>query len=248
MQNSNSDTIKWISLSIVAAAVIISSSIIYSGSRAPSGGIVNNGNTNQPGGQQQPTGPVKVAMDDDPILGSANAPVTLIEFSDYECPFCKRHFEQVYPDIKKDYIDTGKVKLVFRDYIAVQAHNPLATTEAEAAQCVKDQGGDVAYYKFHDAVYSKTTSNGSGLLLSDLPVLAGQAGVNVATFNSCLSSRKFKAEVEKDEADAVKAGVSGTPSFFVGKSTANNVIDGTIIVGAQPYAAFQSAIDAALNQ
>lgn len=205
----------------------------------------NNGNQQQNGNQKG--GPVEVSMDDDAVLGSANAPVTLIEFSDYECPFCKRHFMEVYPQIKKDYIDTGKVKLVFRDFIAVQGHNPLATSEAMAAECAGDQGGDSAYFKYHDEIFKRTTSGGSGLSLSELPNIARSIGLNAATFQNCLDSNKFKNEVSKDNADASKAGVSGTPSFFVGKSTNDGVIQGTIIVGAQPYSAFQAALDQALG-
>lgn len=102
-------------------------------------------------------------LDDDPVLGNPNAPVTLVEFSDYECPFCQRHFKQVYPSIKKDYIDTGKVKLVFRDYVAVPGHNPAAEEEALAVSCARDQGGDEAYYKMHDEVFSRTRANGQGI-------------------------------------------------------------------------------------
>lgn len=103
------------------------------------------------------------SVDDDAVLGSKNAPVTLIEFSDYECPFCQRHFKQVYPSIKKDYIDTGKVKLVFRDFVAVTAHNPNATTEAMATSCAREQGGDEAYFKMHDDIFTNTKANGQGL-------------------------------------------------------------------------------------
>jgi protein-disulfide isomerase len=105
----------------------------------------------------------KVSIDDDPVLGNANAPITMIEFSDYECPFCKRHFDQTYGQIKKDYIDTGKLKLVYRDFIAVPAHNPAATQAALAANCAREQGGDSAYYKFHDAYYKATQSNGQSI-------------------------------------------------------------------------------------
>lgn len=224
---------------IVAVSLIASGTVLYMDSK-------DNAPANNQPTDNQPTGPVKVSMDDDAVLGSASAPVTMIEFSDYECPFCKRHFMEVFPEIKKNYIDTGKVKLVFRDLIAVSGHNPLATSEAMAAQCAKEQGGDTAYFKYHDALFIKTTSNGNGLLLSDLPVLAGNIGLNVAAFNQCVASNKYKDEIAKDQADGNKAGVTGTPSFFVGKSTANGVIDGTIIVGAQPYANFKAALDAAL--
>src|SRR3989344_8419228 len=122
---------------VILAAIIISGTILYNNSSKNN--VTINGNTpNQQPPQQQPIGSVKVSVDDDAVLGDKNAPVTLIEFSDYECPFCKRHFTDVYPQIKKDYIDTGKVKLVYRDFIAVPSHNPLATSEAMAAQCAKE--------------------------------------------------------------------------------------------------------------
>ena len=103
------------------------------------------------------------SVDDDPVLGNANAPITLIEFSDYECPFCQRHFKQVYSSIKKDYVDTGKVKVVFRDFVAVTGHNPNAMTEAMGASCAREQGGDEAYYKMHDYIFTNTKSNGDGI-------------------------------------------------------------------------------------
>lgn len=103
------------------------------------------------------------SLDDDPVLGEKNAPITMVEFSDYECPFCKRHFSQTLPSIKSEYIDKGKVKLVYRDFIAVPGHNPAATKEGVAANCVREQGGDSAYFKFHDLIFSRTRSNGEGI-------------------------------------------------------------------------------------
>lgn len=105
----------------------------------------------------------EASSDDDPIEGDSKALVTLIEFSDYECPFCKRHFSQTLSSLRKDYINSGKVKLVYRDFIAVPSHNPWATTEAIAANCAREQDGDEAYFKFHDEIFSKTKANGEGL-------------------------------------------------------------------------------------
>ena len=102
--------------------------------------------------------PVKVSVDDDPILGDKNAPVTIIEFSDYECPFCKRHFDETLPQLVKEYISTGKVKLVFRD-LPLPFHNPMATTEAITANCARAQGDDNTYYKFHDEIFKRTKSS-----------------------------------------------------------------------------------------
>lgn len=191
------------------------------------------------------TGPVKVSLDDDPILGSKDAPVTVVEFSDYECPFCKRHFDQTFTQLKKDYIDTGKVKLVYRD-LPLSFHDPNATNQALAANCARDQGGDSMYFKYHDEIFKRTSSNKT---FSDdnLPKIATDLGLNVSNFNACLSSRKYEDEVKKDLADATSAGATGTPTFFVGKSDSGKEIEGTRIVGAQPYSAFQSAIDALLK-
>lgn len=210
----------------------------------------NNGN---PAGNNAPApqvagdngAPVKVSIDDDPVLGNKNAPITLIDFSDYECPFCKRHFTDAYQQIKKDYLDTGKVKMIFRD-LPLSFHQN-APKEAEAAECARKQGGDSVYYKYHDQIFTKTTSNGTGLALEQLPVIAKDLGLNVSKFQQCLDSGEFKSEVEKDLADAGKAGASGTPTFFIGKSTSNGEIDGIKVVGAQPYSAFKTIIDELLK-
>lgn len=184
----------------------------------------------------------KVSIDDDPVLGEKNAQVTLIEFSDYECPFCKRHFDETYPNLKKDYIDTGKVKLVYRDY-PLPFHDPMATVEAIAANCARDQGGDIAYFKFHDEIFKRTTSNGNGLSKDKVYAIASDLSLNGDDLKSCVEAEKYKDEVQKDIADGAAAGASGTPTFFIGKSDSTGTIEGNILVGAQPYTAFQSAID-----
>ncbi len=189
----------------------------------------------------QPSGPVKVASADAPVLGNKNAPVTLIEFSDYECPFCKRSFDQLLPELKKNYIDSGKLKLVYRN-LPLPFHQN-AHKEAEAALCARDQGGDATYFKFHDQIFTKTTSNGTGLALDQLPVIAGNIGLNVSQFQQCLDSGKHKDYVDKDIAYATQVSANGTPTWFVGKSTPDGTIDGQIIVGAQPFSAFQPTID-----
>ena len=207
------------------------------------------GNAGTPTAARAPlgdTGPVTVSVDDDPVLGDKNAKVTLIDFSDYECPFCKRHFEQTLPDLKKKYIDTGKVKMVYRD-LPLPFHDPMATTEAIAANCARDQGDDASYYKFHDEIFKRTTSNGTGLDKEKLYAIASDLGLNADTFKACLDSEKYKEEVQKDLADATKAGATGTPTFFIGKSSRNGQISATKLVGAQPLSAFETIIDEQLK-
>lgn len=206
--------------------------------------IANNPAQTPPG---EDSGPVKVSVDDDPVLGDKNAPLTLIEFSDYECPFCKRHYTQTYPSIKKDYIDTGKVKLIYRD-LPLEFHRPLAVFEAIAANCAREQGGDEMYFKYHDEIFNRTNSNGNGMPKDELYKIASDLRLNTNDFKSCLDSEKYKGEIDKDFTDAGAAGASGTPTLFLGKSTSDGFIDGIRIVGAQPYSVFKTLIDQQLSK
>jgi len=186
------------------------------------------------------------SVDDDPILGDKNAPVTIIEFSDYECPFCKRHFDSTHPELVKKYIDTGKVKLVFRDF-PLSFHDPMASKEAIAATCAGDQGGDKKYYEFHDEIFKRTTSNGNGLDDAKIQKIASDLKLNISKFTTCLSDTAKADEVKKDITDGSAAGASGTPTFLIGKSTGDGKIDGDLLIGAQPFAAFQAVIDPLLQ-
>lgn len=212
-------------------------------------GITQGANNAQPAAAAaQPPQVTKgvASVDDDPILGNKNAPVTIIEFSDYECPFCKRHFESAHPELVKKYIDTGKVKLVFRDF-PLSFHDPMASKEAIAASCARDQGGDKKYYEFHDEIFKRTTSNGNGLDDTKIQKIASDLKLNITTFTTCLSDTTKADEVKKDIADGSAAGASGTPTFLIGKSTSDGKIDGDLVVGAQPFAAFQAVIDPLLQ-
>ena len=199
----------------------------------------------QPQAPQQPTKGV-ASIDDDPVLGDKNAPITIIEFSDYECPFCKRHFDETLPQLIKNYVDTDKAKIVFRD-LPLSFHDPMATKEAVAANCAREQGGDSKYFQYHDEIFTRTISNGNGLSEADLTTIATDLGLNLSSFNTCLEDPAQEEEVKKDVADAGQAGASGTPTFVIGKSTSNGEIDGDLVVGAQPYAAFQAIIDPLLQ-
>lgn len=198
-----------------------------------------------PQAPEQPTKGV-ASVDDDPVLGDKNAPVTIIEFSDYECPFCKRHFDETLPQLVKNYVDTGKVKIVFRDF-PLGFHDPMATKEAVAANCAREQGGDSKYFEYHGEIFTRTKSNGNGLSEADLTTIATDLGLNLNSFNTCLVDPAQTDEVKKDLADGTAAGASGTPTFVIGKSTSNGEINGDLVVGAQPYAAFQAIIDPLLQ-
>lgn len=206
------------------------------------------GNNAGAGAAAQPQQPTKgvASVDDDPVLGDKNAPVTIVEFSDYECPFCKRHFDETFPQLVKEYVDKGKVKIVYRDF-PLSFHDPMATKEAVAANCAKEQGGDKKYFEFHDEIFKRTTSNGNGLNDDKIQTIAKDLDLNTSKFTSCLSSKAMEDEVKKDIADGTAAGASGTPTFVIGKTTSNGEINGDLVVGAQPFAAFQAVIDPMLR-
>lgn len=270
------------SFSILLGAVLISFSILLSGGvikigspTATVAGIQtaspDSGTPGQPAVPAQPAtplGPTTVSIDDDPVLGDKNAPITIVEFSDYECPFCKRHYDQTYIQLKKDYIDTGKVKLVFRD-LPLSFHDPLATTEAIAANCAREQGGDTAYFNYHDELFKRTTSNGNGLTKDNLYTIATDLGLNSDNLKSCVEAEKYKDEVKSDLSYASSVGANGTPTFFIGKEESGELTTGTIdptsqassfktfsddnkllgaaLVGAQPYSEFKAILDELLK-
>ncbi len=196
---------------------------------------------------QQPTQPsqVEASADDDAFLGDKNAPVEIIEFSDYQCPFCRKFWTETLPQIKSEYIDTGKVKFVYRDFPLDSIH-PGATPAAEAAECVRDQGGDEAYFEMHDKIFSEQNILDGGDPISgpvrgtaqfgttELKKWAQDIGYDIG---SCLDSGKFRSEVQNDLSDAQSAGGRGTPYF---------VINGKPLSGAQPFSAFKQVIDAEL--
>jgi protein-disulfide isomerase len=180
----------------------------------------------------KPAGPARARlhMEGAPMLGSKDAPITVVEFSDYQCPFCQRFHTQVYGDLKKDFIDTGKVRFYSRDLPIDQLH-PNATRAAQAARCAGDQG---QFWALRDIM----SAHPEALDLTSLVADASVVKINPDTFRKCVETEKYKEAVKGDLLEAMKIGADGTPSFVVGKSTPDGV-DGELIVGAQPYNVFQ---------
>lgn len=216
-------------VAVLLAGVMISGTILYAsrGPAAPTNG--------QPAAAARVV-KADVSVDDDPALGDSSAKVTIIEFSDFQCPFCRRFWQDTYGQLKKEYIDTGKAKLVFRDY-PLNFH-PAAEPSAQAGECADEQG---KFWEYHDKIFQEQQKLGTGTVqygITELKRWAQAIGLNATQFNSCLDSGKYKEEVAKDVADGSASGVSGTPSFF---------INGNLLVGAQPFSAFKAAIDAELK-
>ncbi|HNT30303.1 MAG TPA: DsbA family protein [bacterium] len=184
------------------------------------------------------------SIDDDAILGDkSKAEIAIVEFSDYECPYCKRHFEQVFPQIKSELIDTGKAIYVYRDNIVIPGHNPTATQEAIAAECSRNAGGDDMYYRFHEAIYQTTESNNTNMNDTQIAAIADELGVKSADYDACLTSQPAQDELDADIAAAAEAGLRGTPGFIVGKVQDDGSVEGYLISGAQPFDEFKEVID-----
>ncbi len=188
----------------------------------------------------QPTAPqvFRVFLDDDPVKGNPDAPVTVVEFSDFQCPFCLRFFQQTLPLIEENYIDTGKIKFVYRDFPLDSIH-PNARPAHIAAECADEQG---KFWEYHDLLFqeqAKWQGLDSSKLQKILTKYAANLGLQGASFESCMQSQEIADEVNADFLQAAQYGATGTPTFFIG----NEKIGFIKLVGAQPYAVFQGVID-----
>lgn len=174
----------------------------------------------------------------DHIRGNKNAKVTLVEYSDFECPFCKQ-FHPTMKEVLKTYGD--KVRWVYRHFpLSFHAN---AQKEAEASECVAELGGDDAFWKYTDAIFERTTSNGTGFALNKLGSLATELGLDSAKFQTCLDSGKYAKKVTDQMAKGTEEGVSGTPGTII----INAKGETQLIPGALPFAQVKSMVDAALK-
>jgi len=182
--------------------------------------------------------PAPMASETLTTMGDPNAPVTIVEFSDYQCPFCLRNFEETWPQLKAEYIDTGKVFYIFKDFPIPSLH-PIAERVHEAAQCAGEIGGRDTYWETHDSFFNnqgqwadKPQPDLDNILVS----LTNEVGISDDEIRSCLESGRHSETVQSDMAEGRTLRVNGTPTFF---------INGYPIVGAQPYQVFKTAISMA---
>ena len=173
---------------------------------------------------------VNVDIGDSPFLGDEDAPVTIIEFSDFECPFCARWYIDTKSQIDEQYIKMGKVKLVYMHYPL--SFHPQAEPAALASECAYEQG---KFWEFHDLIFE----NQRVISDANYKKWAADLGLDQAQFDDCYDSKKYQADVQDDFNKGQRAGVRGTPGFFV---------NGRLVSGAQPFSVFQQAIEAELNR
>jgi protein-disulfide isomerase len=192
-----------------------------------------------PQASPEPAGPLseelwkEILVNPAAAKGPENAKVTMVEFTDYQCPFCGRHFSQTDGQIQESYVESGKMRHIVRD-LPLPFH-ANAHVAAQAARCAGDQN---KYWQMHDKLFEAQEEWSAGDPVAKFGGYAGELGMNLATFEGCVTGGKYKGAVDDDLALANKVGASGTPTFF---------INGQILVGAQPYSAFETAIEKELE-
>jgi protein-disulfide isomerase len=193
--------------------------------------------------RDHPSAPRNIALgiDGHPFRGTKGAKLIVMEFSDYQCPFCGRFFSQVYSKIDDEYVKPGKVMYVFRDF-PVQSKHPQAFKAAEAAHCAGDQG---KYWEMHDLLFT----NQKALMVNNLVKYADKLRLDRSAFKKCLDDGKHATQVRESFDEGIKAGVRGTPTFFLGitDSNAAEMKPIAVIRGAQPHEQFKKILDSLLT-
>jgi protein-disulfide isomerase len=235
METQESKNIVSTPVAIIIAGVIIAGAVIFA-TRQPA--------TQPATANAQPQAPVavdvgKVKTDGEPYIGNANAPVTMAYWYDYQCPFCQRNEEDTMPQIVKNYVDTGKLKVVFKDY---EFLGPDSQTLGQYSRAVWEVAPD-KFYQWHKAVYDNQGTENTGwatqakiLSITKSVLTADQTNQVVQLVKT--KGTEYQKEMDADKAEGTAMGINGTPGAIIGKQ---------LVSGAQPYAAFQSAIDAALK-
>lgn len=225
-------------IAVVIAGALIAGAVIYSGGKAPAPDTANQ--PQQPVAQQN-TGDLEKMTpisSKDHIRGNPDAPVKIVEYSDTECPFCKR-FHTTMKEVMDEYGKDGKVAWVYRHFPLDQLHSK-ARKEAVALECANEQGGNDKFWSYADRLYEVTPAN-NGLDPAELPKIAQYVGLDTTKFNTCLGSTKYDKHIEDEVQNAQATGGNGTPwSIVVGKNGKKYPLS-----GAQPLSAIKQLIDLA---
>ncbi len=238
MTNNTSMNTPWFAVSIglvglivgYALATGVSNPLAMGGSKPTPTPTPSAGDTPEP----EPAGDPADADDDD-VMGEDSATVTLIEFTDYQCPFCGRHFTDTFSKIKKDYVDTGKVKYVIRDFPL--SFHPNAHKAAEASECADEQD---KFWEMHDKLFTnQATWSGLADAIPTFKQYAADLKLNASAFATCLDSGAMIAEIDDDQAAGSAAGINGTPGFWIISDDGQS----KSISGAYPYETFKAAFD-----
>jgi protein-disulfide isomerase len=179
-----------------------------------------------------------MSLEGRPSLGRRDAPVAMVEFTDYQCPFCSRFHQQTFPALKRKYMDSGRVRYVVAD-LPLSIH-PQAERGAQAAHCAGEQG---RYFPMQEALFRHTATLGPEAMVK----AAGEAGLAAEAFQACLASGRHLEAIRASASLAAGLGIRGTPSFILGRIGADGELEGLRLVGAQPLEAFEQRIEALLK-
>ena len=235
-QNAFDKTKLILPVAILIAAILISGSIIYvqfnggENNGSPTGVIKNN-----------PPAKVEIDLTDAMILGDAKAPITIVEYADFQCPFCQIYFQQNKSAFIDQYVNSGKARFVWKDYAFLGQESIWA---ASAARCANDQG---QFWAYHDYLFSHQGAENSGAFSkANLKKFASALGLNAGQFNTCLDTDKYASLVQKETQDANAIGVNGTPATFINGQLVTDPNGNS--VGAAPFVVFQAIIDKILSK
>ena len=186
----------------------------------------------------QATASSGISIDDDAVMGNLEtATLAIIEFSDYNCPFCSRFHEETLPQLIESYVDTGEAVYIYRDYVGVGGNVTLAA--ASAAECAREQLGDSAYFEIAEALYASQGTKTSGMVKS----LAARYPVDEERLETCINEEQYRQEVLADTQAGQAAGARGTPAFIIGLLSDDGHVDGVLVPGAQPFRVFEQVIN-----
>lgn len=240
-------------IAILLSAMMISATIFFS--LKEFGGVGSNSNTL---GVQDTADTADTDADEDPavefpemttnigtspILGDkSKAKVAIVEYSDYQCPFCQRHWQETHGKLIENYVNSGEIIIVYRELPLVSLH-PDAPVASNAALCARDQKGDAGYYQYHNEMFGGTIVD-----RTSYTQFAKNIGLDVAKFDSCVDDEKFADAIAADTAEATRIGIGATPGFVVGILDDEGNVSGVNIGGAYPYETFTQFIDQYLEE
>lgn len=235
-QSTQSTASLGIPIAIVLAAALVAGAILYNGNQAPTAPD----KATTPGAEEGVEVTVEPVTEKDHIRGNPNAPILMVEYSDYDCPFCK-NFHQTMNQIIDEYGVDGKVAWIYRQFPLNQLH-PNASRIAEASECVAELGGNDAFWKFSDLIFGERGTN-EPTDITRLPEFATSAGVDERAFKTCFDSGRYTEKIQEDVAKAIAAGGQGTPHTVVIVGDQQGVIN-----GAQPYEVVKQIVDGLITQ
>ncbi len=228
--------------SIVVAGALIALAVFMNGNKGITTEVAKAPVAQVAPTQEEALAKIRAVTTDDHIRGNIDAPIKIVEYSDTECPFCKR-FHATMQQVMNEYGPSDRVAWVYRHFPLDQLHPIKARNEATGFECANEQGGNDKFWAYADRLYEITPSN-NGLDPAELPKIAEYVGLDVAKFNTCLASNKFAQHIEDDAQNAVDTGGRGTPwSIVIAKNGKKYPIN-----GAKPYEIIKQLIDSVLQE